>query len=136
MKNRIIFFSGGKGSFAAAAYVKEHFPDDNIVLYFTDTKWEDEDLYRFNNEVSDKLKLPLLTHADGRNPVELMYDQKVVFNSRIGQCSIVLKVKVAADFLKKGIKPNIERWRNKEYLKGENFRSEERRVGNETRARR
>lgn len=121
MQNRIIFFSGGLGSFAVACLVKEKHPEDNIVLYFTDTKWEDEDLYRFINEASDKLKLPLLTHADGRNPIELMYDQKVVFNSRIGQCSIILKVKVASDFIKKGIEPSIVDWRNKEYLKDKNF---------------
>jgi len=121
MKNRIIFFSGGKGSFGAACYVKEHYPNDNIVLYFTDTQWEDEDLYRFINEVSDKLELPMLTHADGRNPVELMHNQKVVFNSRIGQCSIILKIKVASDFIKKGIEPKITKWRNKQHLKNENF---------------
>lgn len=122
LKNRIIFFSGGKGSFAVACLVKEKYPDDNIILYFTDTKWEDEDLYRFIDEASDKLKLPMLTHADGRNPIELMYDQKVVFNSRIGQCSIVLKVNVASNFIKKGIEPKIVKWRNKQYLKDQNFR--------------
>lgn len=121
MKNHIIFFSGGKSSFSVADYVKEKYPDDNIVLYFTDTLWEDEDLYRFINEASDKLKLPLLTHSLGINPIQLMFRQKVVFNSRIGNCSKILKTKVAADFLKKGIKPPIEKWRNKQYLKQEDF---------------
>ena len=39
--NHIIFFSGGKSSFAVADYVKEKYPNDNILLYFTDTLWED-----------------------------------------------------------------------------------------------
>lgn len=124
MKNRIIFFSGGKASFTVAHLVKERFPNDNIVLYFTDTKWEDEDLYRFINEASDKLELPMITHSMGINPVELMFKQKVVFNSRIGNCSSILKMKTSADFIKKGIVPEVEEWRNKEYLKQENFRED------------
>jgi 3'-phosphoadenosine 5'-phosphosulfate sulfotransferase (PAPS reductase)/FAD synthetase len=53
--NHIIFFSGGKASLATADYVKNTYPDDNILLYNTDTLWENEDLYRFINEPSDKL---------------------------------------------------------------------------------
>lgn len=121
MKNHIVFFSGGKSSFTVANWVKENYPSDNIVLYFTDTKWEDDDLYRFINEASDKLQLPLLTHSMGITPVELMFKQRVVFNSRIGNCSRILKMKVAADFLKKGIVPAEESWYNKKYLKDENF---------------
>ena len=121
MKNHIIFFSGGKSSFSVADWVKTKYPEDNIVLYFTDTKWEDDDLYRFINEASDALELPMLTHADGRNPVELMFEKKLVFNSRIGDCSKILKMRVARQFLKKGIEPEIVEWRNKQYLKSEDF---------------
>lgn len=119
--NRIIFFSGGKASFAAADWVKRTYPDDNIVLYFTDTLWEHPDLYRFNDEASDKLQLPLLTHASGLNPMQLMFEKKMVYNSMIGDCSKVLKMKVSRDFLKKGIRPAAEEWRNREYLRDEDF---------------
>jgi len=121
LKNRIIFFSGGKSSFTVAWWVKNKHPNDNIILYFTDTMFEDEDLYRFNYEVSDKLELPLLIHADGRNPLDLMQQQNFLYNSRIARCSLELKVMVASKFLRKGIKPNHEQWHNKKYLKSENF---------------
>jgi hypothetical protein len=121
MKNRIIFFSGGKASFAVADFVKTQYPDDNIVLYFTDALWENEDLYRFINEASDKLQLPMLTHSAGLNPIQLMFEKKLVYNSMIGDCSKILKIKVASDFLKKGQKPAIEEWRNQNYLKNEDF---------------
>ncbi|WP_339283725.1 phosphoadenosine phosphosulfate reductase family protein [Paenibacillus sp. FSL R5-0486] len=121
MRNRIIFFSGGKASFAAADWVKKNHPDDNIVLYFTDTLWENPDLYRFNDEASDKLQLPLLVHSSGLNPMQLMFEKKLVFNSMIGDCSKILKMKVSKDFLKKGIKPAAESWRNQEYLRDEDF---------------
>lgn len=124
MKNRIVFFSGGKSSFTVAHWVKEHFPNDNIILYFTDTKFEDEDLYRFNKDVSDKLKLPLLIHSDGRTPLNLMEQQNFIYNSRIARCSLELKVFPASKFLRKNIKPNEEEWYNKKYLKSEDIREE------------
>lgn len=119
--NHIIFFSGGKSSFSTANYVKEHFPDDNILLYFTDTCWEDDDLYRFIYEASDKLQLPMLTHSKGLTPLQLFVIQRVMGNSRIGTCSRYLKTKVASDFLFKGKKPKIEKWHNRQYLKDEDF---------------
>lgn len=117
MKNRIIFFSGGLSSFSVAHLVKQKHPNDNILLYFTDTLWEDEDLYRFIYEVSNKLELPMLYHSVGLTPPQLMVLDRFLFNSRVGNCSKKLKMKPAADFLKKGIVPNIEKWHNEQYLK-------------------
>jgi len=119
MKNHIIFFSGGKSSFTVAHLVKERHPNDNIVLYFTDTLWEDEDLYRFIYEASDKLQLPMLYHCVGLTPPQLMAKEKFLYNSRVGNCSKKLKMEPAAKFFKKGIKPNIEKWYNDQYLKVE-----------------
>lgn len=117
MRNHIIFFSGGKSSFTVAHLVKEQYPIDNILLYFTDTLWEDEDLYRFIYEASDKLKLPMLYHSVGLTPPQLMVKQRFMFNSRVGNCSKELKMKPAANFLKKGIEPEIVKWHNDQYLK-------------------
>lgn len=119
MRNHIIFFSGGKSSFTVAHLVKERYPDNNILLYFTDTLWEDEDLYRFIHEASDKLELPMLYHSVGLTPPQLMVQQKFMFNSRVGNCSKELKMKPAANFFKKGEKPHIEKWYNDQYLKTE-----------------
>lgn len=120
-ENIIVFFSGGKSSFAVADFAKENYPNANIILFFTDTRWEDTDLYRFNDEASDKLQLPMLTLSMGLNPIELMFEKKLVFNSMIGDCSKILKMKVAADYIKKGIQPHTVEWRNKQYLKNEDF---------------
>lgn len=121
MKNRIIFFSGGRNSFSTADYVKTRYPQDNILLYFTDTLWENDDLYRFIDEASDKLQLPMLTHSLGINPIQLMFEQRVIFNNRICNCSRTLKIEVASNFLRKGIIPKIVKWRNKKYLKSDNI---------------
>jgi hypothetical protein len=124
MKNHIIFFSGGKSSFSVADFVKTNYPDDNIVLYFTDTLWEDEDLYRFIYEASDKLELPMLIHSRGITPPQLMVQQKFMANNRVGTCSKELKMKVSSQFLKKGIIPEVEKWRNKHFLKADDFTTE------------
>lgn len=121
MENHIIFFSGGKSSFSVADYVKTNYPDDNIVLYFTDTLWEDEDLYRFIHEASDKLELPLLYHSRGITPPQLMVQQRFMANNRVGTCSKELKMKVSANYLKKGVVPEIEKWYNRHFLKNESF---------------
>lgn len=117
MQNHIIFFSGGLSSFSTADYVKTNFPDDNILLYFTDTLWEDEDLHRFIYEASDKLELPMLIHSRGITPAQLMVKQRFMANNRVGTCSKELKMKVAADYLKKGIVPEVEKWHNKQFLR-------------------
>lgn len=106
---------------AVVDFIKTQYPDDNTIMYFTDTLWEHEDLYRFNYEVSDKLQVPLLVHSAAINPLQLMFEKKIVYNSMIGDCSKLLKIKVGSDFLKKGIKPAIEKWHNREFLKQEDF---------------
>lgn len=63
----------------------------------------------------------MLYHAMGLNPVELMFEKKLVFNSRLGDCSKILKMKVARDFLKKGKEPKEKYWVNKQYLKSNEF---------------
>ncbi len=122
--NHIVFLSGGNASFAVAAWVKEqygHLKGHSILLYFTDVKWEDFDLYRFIIDASNRLELPMLIHSRGLTPPQLMVKQKFMANSRVGSCSKELKMKVASDYIKKGIKPEIEVWHNKKYIKTDDF---------------
>lgn len=121
MPNRIVFFSGGKGSFLVAHYLKTKHQNDNIILYFTDTLFEDEDLYRFIREVSTKLELPLLIHNIGKTPLDLMEEDTFLYNSRIANCSLKLKSRVAKKFLEKGEEPIYIEWFNKHFLKNVNI---------------
>lgn len=121
MKHHIIFFSGGLGSFSTAHLIKQKHPSDNIILLFTDTLWEDYDLYRFIHECSDKLKLPLLKLEKGMNPIDLMKKDKFLYNSRIARCSIELKVKPARDFIFKNKYTEHYEWYNKHFLISEDI---------------
>ncbi|QVK19753.1 hypothetical protein KHQ81_15440 (plasmid) [Mycoplasmatota bacterium] len=125
MMNRVVFFSGGKGSFVVACHLKETYPNDNLILYFTDSLIEDQDLYRFLFEASDKLELPLLYHSANTTPIQLMAKQKILFNSRFGNCSKYLKMKVAQDYFKKDKEPVLHQWHNGQYLKNDLFKKAE-----------
>jgi hypothetical protein len=84
-------FSGGVGSWAAARRVKEQHPDDDLVLVFADTKTEDEDLYRFLSEAARNLDAELVELEDGRDVWQVFKDKRHIGNTRIANCSHLLK---------------------------------------------
>lgn len=88
----IILYSGGLGSyFTAKRLLEQGIPKENIILLFTDTKYEDPDLYRFLKESTDFLGIPLTNYSDGRDIWQVFKDVKFLGNSRIDPCSRVLK---------------------------------------------
>jgi 3'-phosphoadenosine 5'-phosphosulfate sulfotransferase (PAPS reductase)/FAD synthetase len=88
-KTAIVLYSGGKGSFLAAYLAKQIY--SNTVLYFNDTKTEDEDLYRFLYETVAWLGLPLFEDSDGRDIWQVFNDRKYLGNTRLDPCSEILK---------------------------------------------
>lgn len=91
----VVMFSGGVGSWAAAKRVAERHGTADMVLLFTDTKTEDEDLYRFINEAAADVGAPLVTIADGRTIWEVFIDERLLGNSYASPCSKKLKKEVA-----------------------------------------
>jgi hypothetical protein len=102
----IVFYSGGIGSYFAAKRVIDKFGKDDVILLFTDTLIEDEDLYRFIDETSEKLGAKLVKISDGRTPWEVAKDVRYIPNSRIAQCSHFLKQKTAEKYIKENYKPD------------------------------
>lgn len=84
-------FSGGVGSWAAAKRVVAKHGKDGVTLLFADTLIEDEDLYRFLDEASADIGIPITRLADGRTPWQVFEAEKFIGNSRIDPCSRVLK---------------------------------------------
>ena len=97
MQKHVVMFSGGKASFLAAALAKERY--DDVLLLFTDTKTEDEDLYRFLYEASDALDLPLEHIADGRDIWQVFKDSRFLGNNRVPLCSRILKQEISRRWL-------------------------------------
>jgi len=87
----LVLFSGGIGSWAAAMRTVTRYGRDNVRLLFTDTKTEDEDLYRFIVEAAEVVGSELITVADGRDVWELFFDRGFIGNTRVDICSSELK---------------------------------------------
>ncbi|MFV0135572.1 hypothetical protein ACLGIH_20510 [Streptomyces sp. HMX87] len=91
MTKHVIQFSGGLGSFGAALWVAEKHGTSNMTLLIADTKIEDPDLWRFADDTSRLLGVPLTKVADGRTPWELFRDKRFLGNDRITPCTKYLK---------------------------------------------
>lgn len=99
-RKHIVMFSGGIGSWACAKRVAERHGTKNMILLFTDTKSEDEDLYRFLYEASANIGAKLVCLEEGRDLWQLFYDMKFLSNSLIDNCSHYLKRRPAKKWLK------------------------------------
>lgn len=91
---RVVMFSGGIGSWAAARRVKAEHGTDEMILLFADTMMEDADLYRFIEEAARDIGVPLTRIADGRTPWQVFEDERFIGNSHVDPCSKILKRKL------------------------------------------
>lgn len=95
----VVLFSGGIASWATARRVVERHGTDDLTLLFTDTKTEDEDLYRFLDEAAADVGAPIVKIADGRTIWEVFRDERFLGNSRIDPCSRILKRELSRRWL-------------------------------------
>ena len=102
----IVFYSGGVGSWATAKRVVEKHGQNNVILLFTDTLIEDEDLYRFIDETVAQLGVEFVRIADGRTPFEVYKDERFLGNSRLAPCSHALKQKTARKWITENFHPD------------------------------
>ena len=99
-----ISFSGGMGSAVSALTALEHDLDFNLI--FADTLIEDEDLYRFNEDVARACGKQITTLTDGRTPWDVFIDKRWIGNSRTAHCSTELKTKPVRKWLAENSKPD------------------------------
>jgi len=99
----IVSYSGGLGSAITADMVIKKYGVDNVILLFADTLVEDQDLYRFNNDLIGRLGCRFIRIAEGRTPWQVFNDRRYIGNTRVDPCSEVLKRK----FIKKWIFENF-----------------------------
>lgn len=87
----VVNFSGGLCSFWAAHRVVQKYGTADVTLLFADTLIEDPDLYRFNEQASKILGVPITRVCDGRTPWQLFRERGCMGNSKHPICSIYLK---------------------------------------------
>lgn len=102
----IVFYSGGKASFLAASRVIDWHGSENVTLLFTDTLVEDADLYRFLDESSEALGVPVTRIAEGRTIWEVFADSKFLGNNRVPLCSRILKQEPAEKWVAANCDPD------------------------------
>jgi hypothetical protein len=90
MRHLVQYSTGVASAEVAWRLVDRHGPDD-VHLLTADTKREDPDNWRFAREVADRLGCGWTILAEGRTPMQVGRDEKVVPNNRMAVCSRVLK---------------------------------------------
>jgi 3'-phosphoadenosine 5'-phosphosulfate sulfotransferase (PAPS reductase)/FAD synthetase len=97
--NNIVTISGGLTSAYVSKIVLEN---TDAELVFTDTGWEDPDLFRFLSELEMLLnkKITILKHEKYNNPEELFNGMGFLGSNRVPNCSRYLKVEVLQKYLK------------------------------------
>lgn len=91
MTEHVVQFSGGIGSFCAAVRVAERHGTDHLTLLIADTGIEDADLWRFADDTSRLLGVPLTKVRDGRTPWQVFHDKRFLGNDRLAPCTRTLK---------------------------------------------
>jgi len=99
-----ISFSGGLGSGISALIAHERGLDFNLI--FADTLIEDEDLYRFNDDIARACGKEIVHLVDGRTPWDVFIDKRWIGNTRTAHCSTELKTKQVQKWLEENASPD------------------------------
>ena len=101
----VVSLSGGTASAVTADRVIERYGPENTTLWFADTNWEDEDLYRFLEDLEAYWGMVIVRYKDGRTPLEVAEEHKIIPNNGLAPCSFELKVKPFRQFIEQRPKP-------------------------------
>jgi len=101
MKHVVLFSTGASSALAAERVLQKR----KATLLFTDTQFEDEDNYRFLDDVlryykSQRYYFDFIHLKEGRNPLQIFQDQGVLGCDRIPVCSRILKSEQTVKWLK------------------------------------
>jgi hypothetical protein len=101
----LVQFSTGAGSAEVAWRVVEEHGAASVVLLSADTRVEDDDNWRFAREVVGQLGCEWVVLADGRTPMQVGRDVRVVPNNRMAVCSRILKRDLLRDHIEANYDP-------------------------------
>lgn len=96
----IISYSGGLASFFEAKLSIKKYGKENVELVFCDTKSEDDDLYRFIKDTETYLGKKVIILKDGRDIWECAFQDNFLYNSRVANCTVYLKMKLFNNYIK------------------------------------
>lgn len=97
--------SGGAASAVAHTRAIERYGKDNVIAWFADTQWEDDDLYRFLEDLEKFWGQSIRRYTKGINPLDVADNQNIIPNQKLAPCSQVLKQKPFKKFIEWHEKP-------------------------------
>lgn len=100
MRRVVVGHSGGVTSAWCLGWALRHFPKEEVVALFHDTKEEDTDTYRFLREIAKVLDVGITERSDGRSVSEVEDDEGALANNRMAFCSRILKTEQRDKFFK------------------------------------
>ena len=103
--HHIVSLSGGTASAVAAGRVLDAYGREDVTLWFADTNWKDEDLYRFLSDLESFWEIKIRRFKDGRTPLEVAEDRSLIPNQKRAPCSYELKIKPFVEFVESMPKP-------------------------------
>lgn len=98
-KKYVAMFSGGASSAYVAYKMVQQYGKENCILFFTDTLWEDDDNYRFMEEISNYIGIDITYKINGRSPEDIFFKMGYLGNARLAKCSEELKVRETVLFI-------------------------------------
>jgi len=98
-QHHAVSLSGGIASAVAAERVIQRYGRENVLLWFADTLYEDEDLYRFLSDLMERWGGVLYWYTDGRTPLDVAAQKKLIPCNMAAPCSYELKVKPFRTFI-------------------------------------
>lgn len=101
----VVFYSGGKMSWAAGKRAAAKYGAENTTLLFTDTLIEAPDCYRFLREGAANIGAELVWIKDGRTPFQVFRDEKLLGSKKHDPCSKMLKRRPAERWLRENRDP-------------------------------
>lgn len=104
MKN-IVMFSTGLASAVTLDMVQREYGKKNTIALITDTNWEDEDNYRFGDEVIRHLGANRVRVEDGRTPPEIWMQGGYLVGPTGAPCTRKLKIEQTIKFIKQQNEP-------------------------------
>lgn len=100
----VVSFSTGLSSALTAERIFRRYGIENTFVVFMDTTIEDEDNYRFQEEIYKRWRNVygvenFVTLKDGREPLEVAEDRMIIPNHRAAPCTFELKINLFMGWL-------------------------------------
>lgn len=95
----VVSLSSGASSAVAAERAIHRYGLDRVDLVFMDTRWEDDDNYRFLSDLEKRWK-PIIRLTEGRTPLEVASDEHIIPNQKIAPCTKRLKIEPFLAYVK------------------------------------